>query len=358
MSDEPKPNDGSPESATDGAPTPAAPQAPAVTPAPLVETKHPAHAQPRSGRRLWVILLSLLALAIVVDAALIVFQAETGKLPERVVNGVWGLTAIILVAGAALLWRWHIQLQAKYRSNQVSEIMIYSYPKLVYVWPVIFLGFVFCWPIDHYHWMSNTVEAWIYVAVLSTVILTVSIDLNRIASLLWIAILVIVVLAVVIVKLKFGVTFLDRIGEWIAGLSPSYSVSSGLVLSIILSIFYVFMIIGARINDLWFISHNQFEHRTVLGKDDSLARGAKRVKASYPDILELVLLGSGTLTVYSAQGNTVLASIENIPWLFFRMGRIDRILEAFEVSGQGGSGILDDESAGQDRGEEVGGDHV
>ena len=350
MSESPEPH-----STTDTA----SPQpAPAATPAPPVSAPAPEPKLHRAHKKMsvWTILTLVQGAVIVLDTALIAYQIKTGALPDLLLRGMWILTAVTVFGVLGLLWHWHLALQAKYRDSQISEIHIYSYPKLVYIWPVILLGFAFYWPIDRYHWLSNSTEAWIYIAALATVFLTVSIDLNRVASLLWLAVLVIAVLAVVIVKLEFGVTVLDRIGHWIVELSPSYSVSSGLALSIILGVFYIAMIIGARLNDLWFISHNQFEHRTVLGKDDSLARGAKRVKASYPDILELVLLGSGTLTVYSAQGNSVLAQIENIPWLFFRMGRIDRILEAFEVSPQR-SGVADDES-GHEHNEEVTGDHL
>jgi hypothetical protein len=359
MTDTPEPQKSSDSSATPSAapaatPAAAVPAATAPATTPSAEAAHPVHAKKKS---LWPYLVLALAVVWVVDAGLMAYQIKTDGLPLPVERGCWVLTILAGLGTLGMLWRWHLYLSAKYRDSEVSEILIYSYPKLVYVWPVILLGFAFYWPIDRFHWMSSTTEAWIYVAALSTVFLTVSIDLNRVASLLWLAVLTIIVLAVVIVKLEFGVTFLDRIGHWIKELSPTYSVSSGLALSIVLGVFYVAMIIGARLNDLWFISHNQFEHRTVLGKDDSLARGAKRVKASYPDILELLLLGSGTLTVYSAQGNSVLASIENIPWLFFRMGRIDRILEAFEVSPQRG-GIADDESDAHGSNEEVTGDHI
>jgi hypothetical protein len=92
------------------------------------------------------------------------------------------------------------------------------------------------------------------------------------------------------------------------------------------------MCINVRINQRWRISHNEIEHFAMLSKDDSLGRGAKRIITSYPDFLELLLCGAGTIQIYSAQGGTLLRNIPNVPWLFFRSKKISRILEATEVS--------------------------
>lgn len=236
------------------------------------------------------------------------------------------LTAILLI-----LWQRHIH--AKYKAKRLSEITVYSYPKLVYVWPIIALGYVFLFS-PSWDWVNSSTIAWIYLGVMVTVFLTVCIDLDRIASLLWLSLIIIITLGYTVIRLYFGATFLDDIGRWFASLSPDYPAQFCYVIGILLTIPYVIMIIGTRANNPWDISHNQIEHRSFLGKDDVHARGAKRVKVTYPDMLELLLLGSGTLTVYTAQGNHIIAEIRNIPLLIFRMGRIDRILEALEVSPQ------------------------
>jgi hypothetical protein len=116
------------------------------------------------------------------------------------------------------------------------------------------------------------------------------------------------------------------------------------------------MFIDAHINQRWRISHNEIEHFAMLSKDDSLGRGAKRIITSYPDFLELLLCGAGTIQIYSAQGGTLLRSIPNVPWLFFRSATISRILESTEVSAASGDEECDP-LEGQAANEELGDGH-
>jgi len=111
-----------------------------------------------------------------------------------------------------------------------------------------------------------------------------------------------------------------------------------------------------RINQRWRISHNEIEHFAMLSKDDSLGRGAKRFITSYPDFLELLLCGAGTIQIYSAQGGIQLRSIPNVPWLFFRSTKISQILESTEVSASSGEEDVDLHE-GQATNEELGDGH-
>jgi fatty acid desaturase len=106
----------------------------------------------------------------------------------------------------------------------------------------------------------------------------------------------------------------------------------GLVLSILLTVPFAAMFLVVRLNDKWRITHNEFEHHSWGRADDSLARGAKRVRSTYPDLLELLLAGAGTLIVYSANGNTELRRIHHVPMLPFVRRRIDDLLETIAVT--------------------------
>ena len=91
------------------------------------------------------------------------------------------------------------------------------------------------------------------------------------------------------------------------------------------------MIVWSRLQHKWKITPNEFEHISFGRSDDSLARGAKRVRCKYPDLLELILCGAGTLEVYSSTGRTKLKSIPNVPLLPLKRRAIDRILSATAV---------------------------
>ena len=122
-------------------------------------------------------------------------------------------------------------------------------------------------------------------------------------------------------------------------------------------VLYLIMFINARVNQRWRIGRNEIEHFAMLSKDDSLGRGAKRIITSYPDFLELLLCGAGTIQIYSAQGGVLLRSIPNVPLLFFRSDAISRILEATEISPTSGDEEVDlqENSASEELGDGHGG---
>jgi hypothetical protein len=283
--------------------------------------------------KLWQLLVALMAFNGLILATLLADVRIAGVPMASINRGSWACGIAFFILLILLVVAWQRKVAAKYKSSELSEIKLFSYPKFVYLWLVIALGYIFDWPIGYHQWASENALGWWYLATMMTVFLTTCVDLNRVASLLWLSLIAIITLGYFLVSVTVGETFLDSIGRFFAGLTPPYPTEWALAFSVVASIPFVIMVIGVRINDKWLISHNKFEHRTLFGKDDSLARGAKRVKASYPDLLELLLLGSGTLTIYSAQGTgtIVLAEIRNIPFLILRMGRIDRILESMQV---------------------------
>ncbi|MEO0017235.1 MAG: hypothetical protein RLZZ522_518, partial [Verrucomicrobiota bacterium] len=67
---------------------------------------------------------------------------------------------------------------------------------------------------------------------------------------------------------------------------------------------------------------------------------------SYPDFLELLLCGAGTIQIFSAQGGILLRSIPNVPCLFFRSKKISQILESTEVSAASGEDDVDQPEGG------------
>ena len=74
--------------------------------------------------------------------------------------------------------------------------------------------------------------------------------------------------------------------------------------------------------------------------DDSLARGAKRVRTSYPDFFELLLCLAGDLIIFDSVGRRELRRIPHVPFLPFVRKRINRILEKTAIT----AGEMDDEA--------------
>lgn len=221
------------------------------------------------------------------------------------------------------------------------EVVFYTYPKLLFVWPLILSGFLF-WFLGK--WSDPETLAWIWGIVLILTTLTIGIDLNRNVAAFWFVVIGLCWLSIIYLRDVKGFTIFGTIYRFFADLNPAYSGSLGLIISIVLAIPYAIMIVWTRVNDKWRITHNEFEHIALGRADDSLGRGAKRVRSSYPDFLEFVLCLAGDLIVYDAMGRRVLRTIPHVPFLPMVRKKINRILEMTAVTVEH-EGVIDDEEA-------------
>ena len=236
------------------------------------------------------------------------------------------------------------------RRQTPSQIVFYSYPKYLYTWPVIFLAALFPLLGDS---INPQVEGWIFVVTLLTVLMAMGFDLSRNLTISWGVTIIASVFCLLWLKDVKNVVVFSQIGQHLTSKVPLVSHDWLYLFALFGGILYLIMFINAHINQRWRISHNEIEHFAMLSKDDSLGRGAKRFITSYPDFLELLLCGAGTIQIYSAQGGILLRSIPNVPWLFFRSAKISRILESTEVSAASGEEDVD-QHEGQSGSEELG----
>ena len=227
------------------------------------------------------------------------------------------------------------------------SVVFYSYPKLLFCWPLIVFGPLFWFlvgPPQNPASGGLEVLGWLYLLVGTMVLLTVGIDLERNYTVFWVvAFLLFFFLGRWLVDAK-GFTFFGDIYGWFRDLDLQYDRGFGLALSIFLVGPYLVMLVWSRLQHKWRITHNEFEHYSWGRTDDSLARGAKRVRSTYPDVLELLLgLGAGTLIVYSATGRSELRRIHNVPFLPLVRRRINRILELTAVTTDADAASIDGE---------------
>ena len=204
--------------------------------------------------------------------------------------------------------------------------------------------------------ISPQAEGWVFIITLLTVLMAMGFDLSRNLAISWLVTIIATVFCIMWLKDVKNVLFFSEIGHHLATKNPVISRDWQYLFALFGGILYLVMIINARINQRWRISHNEIEHFAMLSKDDSLGRGAKRIITSYPDFLELLLCGAGTIQIYSAQGGMLLRSIPNVPWLIFRSAKISRILESTEVSATSGD-EEDDHQEGHAANEELSDGH-
>ncbi len=218
--------------------------------------------------------------------------------------------------------------------SRPASVTFCSYPKLLFCWPLIVLG-----PLLYFVMGADPsatkgeIIGWLYLPVMALVLLTISVDLERNHSVFWLIVFAMVTFLLLWLGASQDVPVFSHIYDFLDGLDVHYDRGFGLGISIFLLPPYLVMFLWARVQNRWRITHNEFEHFSWGRAEDSLARGAKRVRSTYPDLLEFILgFGAGTLIVYSATGQRELRRIHHVPMLPILRKRIDRILESTSVT--------------------------
>lgn len=227
---------------------------------------------------------------------------------------------------------------SKTHSPEVHEVTFISYPKLLFVWPLIVLGFLF-WPLagigaadpDGNAGMQE-VLGWFYIVAAILVILTLGVDVNRNQAIFWMVLIGLVWVLGLWLRDAKQILIVNNLYSWFADLNVRYDRAFGLVISVFLSVPYAVMLVYAWVNDRWRITHNEFEHYSMGRMDDSLGRGAKSVRTTFPDIFEMLLGMAGTLIVFNATGTKVLRRIEHVMFLPLVRKRLNRILESTAIT--------------------------
>lgn len=214
-----------------------------------------------------------------------------------------------------------------------KAVVFYSYPKLLFCWPLILLGVLL-----YYITSPETGDGrlaffgWVYLLAAFFVVLTVSVDIERNYAAFWLVFFGLFFFLGRWLQDVQGFTLFGDVYTWFADLEVRHNRDMGLAMSVLLGIPYLVMMFWARVQHKWRVTHNEFEHYSWGRADDSLARGAKRVRTTYPDLLELILAGAGTMIVYSATGRTELRRINHVPLLFLLRRKLDTILESKAVT--------------------------
>ncbi len=214
-------------------------------------------------------------------------------------------------------------------AHRVHEVVFYTYPKLLFAWPIIVLGILF-YPLAQLG-VSLEILGWIYTITLVTVVLTMGIDVNRDVAVVWLITLIAIFFGTAYFRTK-GYDFVKPVASFLAYFHPRYDPGMGLCTSVFLAVPYGFMLVWARFNDKWRVTHNEFEHYSFGKVDKALARGAKTVRTAYPDLFEFLLAGAGELIIADSRGQQVLAKIEHVPLLPLVRRRLSRILEYTAVT--------------------------
>jgi hypothetical protein len=249
--------------------------------------------------------------------------------------------------------------------RQIHEVRFVSYPKFVFVWPLILAGLIF-WPfgkppekapapgaaqtltINAPAAYSERLEVlgWAYIWIVIIVLLTLGVDIDRNQLIFLAAVFGLFWVLGLWLKDAKHITIFGDAYRWFCALDVQYNRSLGVAVSLILLVPYVFMLVWSRLNQTWRMTHNELEHRSFGRTDDSLGRGAKGIRTSYTDVLEFLLGLAGTLVVYDATGTRELRRIPHVLFLPMVRRRLDRILEATAIVSTGSDEQEEEQAAG------------
>ena len=224
------------------------------------------------------------------------------------------------------------------------EVKFYTYPKFLFSWPLMAMGFIL-WPLAGR--ADPEILAWIWGGTLLIVLVTVGFDLNRNYTIFWLVLIGGVWAAIAWLRDVKEVVVFSRIYDFFANLDPVYPRNLGMILSIVMAVLFLIMWIWTRLNCRWRITHNEFEHYQFGRMDDSLARGAKRIRTSYPDFFELLLCLAGDLVIFDSTGRRELRRIPHVPMLPMVKTKINRIMETTAVT----AAELEDEGYSDEEGD-------
>lgn len=224
----------------------------------------------------------------------------------------------------------------KEKKNSTSKgpaaVFVGSYPDLAYVWPTIALPYLF-WlcektGID----IAATTQGWWYLSAWVLIAMVIGLDFNRNVLLFTLG----------IIGGLFGLNYwfenakeiliLGTVYKFFGQFDPTVSLDFMLVLSHILLILYIIMMFVVRFDNRYRVTQNEIEHHRFGYRDDAVARAGKRLKMQFPDLLETLLCGSGTIVVLSTTGGKVIMDVPNVPFLVFRMKKISRLWESMSTT--------------------------
>jgi hypothetical protein len=191
---------------------------------------------------------------------------------------------------------------------KVDEVVLYTYPKVIFFYPLFFTSFVL-WLIQMF--ISNgpiNLLGYIWIAVFFINLFVCAFDFN--SSKFFILVMVIAVIILLIVFLVIpNIEMPSFEGEFNIGLKAEFYLIMTIILGLILSL----VVVGTRF-DYWRIERNEIYHKSgLLGDSQRYPVDDFQFKKEIPDIFELIALKAGSITLIPDKDTVIhLNTIINI----------------------------------------------
>ena len=194
------------------------------------------------------------------------------------------------------------------KTKTVNEVYLRSYPKVIFLWPVLLVSFIL-WILQLLQ--PTVLQAWygnIWLIVLFSNLFIMAFDFSSAKFFVLIMVVVVVVLLVVFLVLpNVSIPMLE--GEFNLELTANFYLVITLVLVFILGL----VIISARF-DYWKIERNEIYHKTgIFASAERMPTKSLRILKEIPDVFEFFVLRAGSITLMPGQQDVIhLNTVLNI----------------------------------------------
>lgn len=212
-----------------------------------------------------------------------------------------------------------------------AEMRFGSYPLFAMFWPLV-AGSEICAWILHWRpdWSANV--TWVFLTILLTCLVTTGFDVRRNLAIGWLLFIALCWVGGIYLRDQQHIPVLGQIRHFLASLDATVSPGFLHAIAVLVGVGLVGVFLNVFVNHRWRVTHNEL-HLVRRGDiEDAITRGAKRISVEYPDVFELLLLGSGHIVVRDSKGKEEIRRIPRVPLLIFREKQLDQISEVWGVS--------------------------
>ena len=225
----------------------------------------------------------------------------------------------------------HVAVAAPATRKSVSEMRFGSYPLFVLFWPMVASGEICALLLRFKPEWSETL-GWVHITVMLTCFIAIGFDVRRNLAIGWMLFVALFWVAGLYLSEAKHIPVLSQIKRFLAALDATVTPGFLHATSLLIGIGIVGTWINVLINHRWRITHNELHLFRQAEGEDAIARGAKRISVEFPDVFELLLIGSGHVVVRDSKGREEIRRIPRVPLLIFRERQLDQISEVWGVS--------------------------
>jgi len=223
-----------------------------------------------------------------------------------------------------------------------AEMRFGSYPLFTLFWPLVIGGEICAWLLKlKPEWNENL--TWVYITILLTCCIAVGFDVRRNLAIGWILFVGLCWIGGLYLRDTQHIPVLGHVRKALAGLDATVSPGFLHAISILVVIGLIGVVASVFLNHRWRVTHNEIHLMRRGEMEDAITRGAKRISVEFPDVFELLLLGSGHVVIRDSKGKEEIRRIPRVPFLIFREQQLDAISESWAVTMQPDPASTEDE---------------